>query len=580
MSVDTDMNISPKFGTKTNDTLYGTGRSEVFSGRQGDDTIYSRSGSDEAFGGSGDDLIYGERGNDILYGGGGPSYANMGNFVIAEDVTGIVTFINEGAGYRNSLGMYKIDEAGNVYDVQILFANASKQGSGGDLIPGESTVEVELSAGDQLGFFVASNAFNKGANSSYLTDETSTLSMVNPQTGEIGNVDTDDYMFLKYTDDETGHESYIQTQYGYHLFHSPAYESNDYAPNPDDFPHTVGRVNSITGEVMLGFEDLYNGGDKDYDDSVFTLDVGVSNARVLDPNIHYDEGEDDIDDVVDEGEETPVVVSESENDDLYGGSGNDELYGMAGNDDLYGGDGNDLIYGNSGDDFLSGGSRDDEMHGGKGNDTFEDGSGNDVLDGNSGDDLFICGTGNDDITGGSGFDTVDFRYATGSIKVDLHGHKSSGLGNDTLDGIEAAVGTSHADHFKGDKRDNTFWGNDGADFFRGLGGDDTFYGGDGSDTFYWRGKDILRPGTDQYSVDTIKDFTTDDILDFSDIISGNGSEEGFAITDWLSFLLTDDDVTVSVDFDGDGSGFTDVCVLEDTGDLDLTTLYGDGNILV
>ena len=81
-----------------------------------------------------------------------------------EDLTGIdmsdvslpnehsvsVTFQGEGAGYQNSLGFYKIDADGNITDVEFVWENASAQGSGGDLEPGASTVDLDLDAGREL----------------------------------------------------------------------------------------------------------------------------------------------------------------------------------------------------------------------------------------------------------------------------------------------------------------------------------------------------------------------------------------------------------------------------------------------
>jgi hypothetical protein len=47
-------------------------------------------------------------------------------------------------------------------NVQILFPNASKVGSGGDLVPGENSVTFDINEGARLGFFVVSNAHGKG----------------------------------------------------------------------------------------------------------------------------------------------------------------------------------------------------------------------------------------------------------------------------------------------------------------------------------------------------------------------------------------------------------------------------------
>ena len=98
--------ISPIIGTSEQDVLKGGNASEIFSGRAGDDTITANSGYDLAYGGIGNDTIDGGTGNDVLYGGGGPSLIDMTGLSIAEDYSGTVTFLNEGAGFRNTLGMY------------------------------------------------------------------------------------------------------------------------------------------------------------------------------------------------------------------------------------------------------------------------------------------------------------------------------------------------------------------------------------------------------------------------------------------------------------------------------------------
>lgn len=465
MSVDTDMNISPIFGTKGDDVLSGSSRSEVFSGRQGDDTIYSNSGSDESFGGSGDDTIYGNSGDDILYGGGGPSYANMGNFTITEDYDGVVTFLNEGAGYRNSLGMYKIDETGAIYDVDILFANASKQYSGGNLIPGQSTVDVPLSAGDQVGFFIVSNAYSKGWDNQQALDSQDGHFEFRQPDGTAGTIHANNGLQLWHVDPQ-GNEHHVKSQFGYDTFHSAAGPDNNYALNPDNYAHTVGRVNSVTGEVMLGFEDIKHGGDKDFDDSVFKLDVGVSNARVLDPNISYDEGDDDPEN------NGPLP---SDNDTLDGGSGNDTLFGMRGNDILSGGDGIDTLYGNSGEDTMSGEGGNDTLDGGSGNDILDGGSGSDSLKGGSGDDILSGGSGTDTLDGGKGNDILDGGDGADKLKA--------GSGNDTL------AGGAGRDYLNGGSGDDILVGGDGRDRLLGGSGDDTMTGGEGVDRFSFRSSD-------------------------------------------------------------------------------------------
>lgn len=62
--------------------------------------------------------------------------------------------MGESVGYRNIFGVYKIDEIGMIYDVQIVFVNVFNQGSGGNLIVGELMVEIDVGSGDNFGFFI------------------------------------------------------------------------------------------------------------------------------------------------------------------------------------------------------------------------------------------------------------------------------------------------------------------------------------------------------------------------------------------------------------------------------------------
>ncbi len=601
---------SPVIGTQAADTINGSHRADLISGRQVADDLDGRGGGDLIFGGSGGDLIAGGTGNDTLYGGGGPSIVKLSDFTVAEDYAGSVTFLNEGAGYRNSLGVYKVADDGSITDVSILFPNASKIGSGGDLIPGESAVALDLNAGDRIGFFIVSNGFGHGTdNQQHLSDPDGQFELRTPD-GQPGNLETATALELWHIDAVTGEETKIRSQYGNDLFHSAADPADDYAPNPDNFPHTVGHLNTVEGLITLGFEDLKYGGDKDYDDTVFVVDVGQSNARVLDPNIAYADGGEDVNGDPDGGVD-PIVdpVPADENDIIDGGRGADKVYGMAGNDVMTGGDGadklwgnsgndtadggrgddwiaggkgddilaggsgkdevrgdsgNDMLDGNDGNDQLSGGSGDDVLNGGSGldtllggsgDDTLAGGSGNDRLEGGSGDDILYADEGADTLIGGSGFDTLDFSNVGTGVHVNLHSHRASGAGNDTVDGIEAVVATDYDDTLRGDKRANTLDGGDGSDWLRGLGGDDTLTGGDGDDRFVWRVKDMAGG-----SVDRITDFAVGDTVEIEDlttVLGVSGAEAGARV----AVADTAAGTEISMDVAGNGN-FATFVVLE------------------
>lgn len=212
------------------------------------------------------------------------SFSDQKVIGIAEDYEGTITFMFEEAGYRNALGMYKFDEDGVIHDVRIIFANASAQGSGGDLTPGESSVTVPLRERDQIGFFVASNAYSRNRSEYLLEGDYALLD----EEGKPATLFSEDLLTLWHEDPDTGQYRAIRTQYANNLFYSHADPGEDYRPNVDGYPHTVGWVDQDSGIVTLGFEDLLSGGDNDYDDIVLEFDVGRSNAAVLDPNISYD----------------------------------------------------------------------------------------------------------------------------------------------------------------------------------------------------------------------------------------------------------------------------------------------------
>lgn len=229
---------------------------------------------------SGPDLILNK--SDQLGGCSGHSLFNDTNVItIAEDFTATITFMGEEAGYKNTLGMYKLDAEGNVLEVKILFANASSQGSGGDLIDGQSSVEVELEACDHVGFFIVSNAFSKGADNRALLQDTNGTFQLQNSDGDIGNVLTDSSLKLVHIDGDTNQETVIKSQYGTDIYHSVGKADNSYAPNPDNFRHAFINLDSQNGDVGINFEDLRNGGDKDYDDVMIKFHIGQHNVEQL-----------------------------------------------------------------------------------------------------------------------------------------------------------------------------------------------------------------------------------------------------------------------------------------------------------
>ncbi len=495
----------PMIGTSGDDVMHGTHHSDVMSGRFGDDTMKGHNGNDEVWGGTGDDTLYGNSGNDKLYGSGGPNLVQITSMEITDDYPVSVVFEGETAGYRNTFGWYKVADDGTIQDVKFIWPNASLQYSGGDLIQGQSREFLNVQSGDKIAFFIVSNGYNLNGGYSGLDMENGTLEFQESD-GSPASINSDGPRLYHIAPDGT------KTLIRQDPYHTAAF-GDTVDLNPDGILHTTGVLKADAGTITLGFEDLYNGGDRDFDDSVFTVDIGVANALVL--NAHYQQQNGGTDPET-EGEGTEVVeILRSDNDVLHGGDGSDELHGRSGNDYLYGNNGYDHLHGGSGDDFLYGGAADDKLYGNSGNDFLFGGNHNDTLNGNNGDDYLDGERGNDTVNGGSGNDELwggsgDDLLNGGSGDDVMHGEHGEdtlkgGNGEDYLDGgwsNDSLFGGNDNDTLKGDYGNDTLNGGRGDDHLYGGYGNDNMYGSTGNDTFYGdAGNDIINGGLGVNTVD-------------------------------------------------------------------------------
>jgi serralysin len=616
----------PMIGTNQDDVLNGTQHSDVMSGRFGDDFLKGHNGNDEVWGGTGNDTLYGNNGDDKLYGSGGPNLVQINAMEISGDHPVSVVFEGETAGYRNTFGYYKVDDDGTIQDVKFIWPNASLQGSGGDLVQGQSREYLDVQSGDKIAFFIVSNGYSLNNGFSGLDLENGSLQFLNAD-GSAATLQSDGPQLFHVAPDGT------QTLIKQHAYHTAAHDET-VGLNPDNILHTTGVLKTDAGTITLGFEDLFNGGDRDFDDSVFTVDIGLANALLL--NAHYQQQTGGTDPDPGAGVETPVIertdndilyggdgadelhgrsgddrlYGNNGQDDLHGGSGNDELYGNSGNDNLYGNSGDDVLYGgqqhdnlngNSGNDALYGESGDDQLNGGTGDDTLDGGNGIDLLIGGSGDDILFGGygddtlkggagndqlrgghnddklygghdddifygdAGNDFMHGGKGNDTVDYSSFDVDLSVSLHNKRAHGqeIGTDTLRFIDNIISGGGDDILKGSSGDNVIDGGAGDDQIRSLKGNDVLTGGEGIDTFVFRTYDLT--GTD-----LITDFDIGiDLLDFSHL-AGQNDDQTFLAK--LQASALDGDTTLSVDLAGNGT-YQDVCTLNDVGNQSVTSLF-------
>jgi Ca2+-binding RTX toxin-like protein len=131
-----------------------------------------------------------------------------------------------------------------------------------------------------------------------------------------------------------GTSTAISSEYGTAIWHSIAGSGG--IQNADGFNHVHGSVVLADGSINIAFEDLINGGDKNFTDTMFNVKLDTL-GQVFTPSY---------------GATTTV----GGNDTLNGGAGNDVLVASKGNDLLNGGTGDDTLIAGSGHDYLTGGA--------------------------------------------------------------------------------------------------------------------------------------------------------------------------------------------------------------------------------
>ena len=422
------------------DTVIGGDLDDVIDGNTGNDTLSGGDGDDVLIGGAeGEVMVEHERVVEHDLGGLAETPApgtDPAHFQLENDHAVSMTFVSEEAGYRNTVGVYKIGPNGEITDVEIVFADASDSRHGGTE-PGTAQT-LDLSDGDSFGVFIVAdgakrNPFHRLDGGHY----------------EFRNADGSPA-----TVDSIAPELVYVNRWGraYELrgdvYHAAAGGAGALALNADGAQH-VTSATGADGALRLAFEDLSTDNrhyDGDFDDVVLDISFAPVVETYLAPADDNDvlsggDGHDVLiggygDDVLngDAGRDTlsggvgdDVLNGGAGKDDLDGGDGDDELFGNGGDDELRGGAGKDTLTGGNGDDKLIGGGGKDLLKGGNGDDVLKGGGGKDTLKGGAGDDKLVGGKGDDKVLGGDGDDEVVFGFGDGVAET-----ADGGLGTDTL----------------------------------------------------------------------------------------------------------------------------------------------------
>jgi hypothetical protein len=154
--------------------------------------------------------------------------------ILAYDSTVRVYFLSEGAGYKNSLGISTTGKGPLGEDAQLIFPDASSPsglGGSGSLV---RTSSEPLAAGD----FVDIGTYKSGSSLDFFL-------IANGATG--------------------GKDFY----------------STDLSLNSDGIIHAVSLASNGSAYLIIGFEDMRGGGDMDFNDLLFAVEIGQANVSNL-----------------------------------------------------------------------------------------------------------------------------------------------------------------------------------------------------------------------------------------------------------------------------------------------------------
>ncbi|MEC8664785.1 MAG: DUF4114 domain-containing protein [Pseudomonadota bacterium] len=360
-------------GGDGNDYLWSSDGNDTINGDAGDDDIYGGGGDDTLNGGTGNDTINGSIGNDTIRGGAGndviyggvsstnsayvtttttehtfnstvvfPSLAERvnisdltppgdtalgvaaGDLSVSYATTAEITFLSTGASYKNSLGFYNIAQDGTILSVELAFENVKTAGTGAT-----STINLPGAPDTDFGFFIVANGANKNNNYAKMDEPGHYEFIYNHGKSDerAANInDSEDDIALVYIFDD-GSKDQVVVGSNNHIYHTTT-RGGDTTLNGDNKVHVVSGLADENDDTTLriGFEDLPNLGDADYNDVVFDLTVNG---------------------------QTVIVPLVDDNDIIDGGAGDDYINGGIGDDIIMGGEGADILFGDQGvDTFL------------------------------------------------------------------------------------------------------------------------------------------------------------------------------------------------------------------------------------
>lgn len=156
-----------------------------------------------------------------------------------------IEFLDLGlAGYDNVIGAYEITPEGALVDVQILSFNANAD-------KGVKSRIEDIDSGNALAFFIAQDAADEFA--------------------AFGAADTFEFVDLAGAEAGLDDAADIQFLINGTAIDVPIYHSYSTTQNKDFVQHVLSGVDAGGQSIVVGFEDMTGGGDRDYEDVAFRI---------------------------------------------------------------------------------------------------------------------------------------------------------------------------------------------------------------------------------------------------------------------------------------------------------------------
>ncbi|MEX0749436.1 MAG: hypothetical protein WD359_01390, partial [Dehalococcoidia bacterium] len=354
-------------GERDDDTMYGQGGSDDMQGNQGDDYMEGNDGSDDMQGNADDDDMAGGTGRIA-------QFDTVADAVVQDPSGPAAGRDDRGDGGELSMSGgtgfdFMIGDNGVI--TRVLDGNgawvASTNRSGGPSANGVQHNPVVLRDVQVLGG--ASFAGASGGETDMTGDEQDDIMYGQGGADEMFGNAGDDYMEGNHDgDDMEGNEGQDDMLGG-------GSDDSDTADDEESALDLLDGDDAMSGESGIG-DGAADGDDAD----VMIGDNGLIDRcpAALDCEWQVNSFNDSFFRVVTifdvEMAGSPLDLSLSGDDDMYGNDNDDTMYGQGGEDEVFGGSGDDYMEGNAHSDYMAGGPQQDDMLGGTGRTKSDDAS--------------------------------------------------------------------------------------------------------------------------------------------------------------------------------------------------------------